>query len=184
AAWRRDGLPDLRMAVNMSAVQFRRGDVAETVIRALERSGLPARCLELELTESILLEGTESVMKTIGVLKALGVQLSIDDFGTGYSCLSYLKRLDVGDQGAIVKAIIQMGRTLQLTIVAEGVETHEQLSYLADHGCHEMQGYLFSRPVTAEDFRAVLRRKARPFAMLERERSAAAGVVTISPLLE
>lgn len=179
AAWRRDGVANITMAVNLSAIQFRRGAVVETVTRALTNSGLPPHCLDLELTESLLLDDTEAVRRTIGVLKDMGVQFSIDDFGAGYSSLSYLKRLAVnklkidqsfirdltgGDDDAVVKAIIQMGRTLQLTVVAEGVETADQLAFLAAQGCCQMQGYLFSRPLPADDVAEILHRPPRPLA--------------------
>jgi diguanylate cyclase (GGDEF)-like protein len=162
----------LVMAVNLSALQFRRGNLLETVADALERSGLPARYLELELTESILLHDMEAAMQTLHSLKAMGVKLSIDDFGTGYSSLSYLKRLAVDklkidqsfvrdltedpEDAAIVKAIIQLGHTLQLSIIAEGVETDAQLAFLRNYGCDEVQGYFFSRPVPPEEASGLL----------------------------
>lgn len=173
AAWRTAGLLLPTMAVNLSALQFSRGNILDTVKAALARSGLPARCLELELTESILLQDAEAAMKTLHSLKELGVQLSIDDFGTGYSSLSYLKRLSVDklkidqsfvrdlaagvDDAAIVRAILQLGHTLQLTIVAEGVETQHQLNFLTQYGCDQAQGYLFSRPLTAVAVEPLLR---------------------------
>ena len=167
--WRkRNRMPSMVMAVNLSAVQFKRGNIVETVIQALERSGLPAENLELELTESILLDDVEVVMETLHRLKDIGIKLSIDDFGTGYSSLSYLKRLAVDklkidqsfvrdmvvdpEDAAIVSAIIQLGHTLQLTVIAEGVETRAQLQLLKSLECNEVQGYLFSRPIPAEDF--------------------------------
>ena len=161
-------LPNMSIAVNLSALQFKRGNIVETVVDALTKSGLPANLLELELTESILLQDKEVVMRTLHELKGIGVKLSIDDFGTGYSSLSYLKRLAVDklkvdqsfvqtmaedpDVAAIVKAIIQLGHTLQLTVIAEGVEDDAQLALLRNYGCNELQGYLFSRPTPAEDF--------------------------------
>ena len=166
--WRDSGLPDLVIAVNLSAIQFKRGNILDTVSDALAQSGLPANCLELELTESILLQDIDMTMKTLQTLKKMGVKLSIDDFGTGYSSLSYLKQLAVNkikidqsfvrdlvddqEEGAIVKAIIQLGHTLQLTVIAEGVETESQLAFLRNYGCDEIQGYLFSRPVSADKF--------------------------------
>jgi diguanylate cyclase (GGDEF)-like protein len=172
AKWRRDGVADLTMAVNLSAIQFRRADVARTVQAALERSGLPPDRLELELTESVLLDDTETVRAAIAALKERGVRFSIDDFGAGYSSLSYLKRLAVdklkidqsfvrdlpttaddreSDEGAVIKAIIRLGTTLRLTVIAEGVETAAQRDFLTEQGCHQFQGYLFSRPLPAED---------------------------------
>lgn len=166
--WMDQGLPPLVVAVNLSALQFKRGNVLEMVSAALAASGLPARFLELELTESVLLQDEEATMATLRSLKALGAKLSIDDFGTGYSSLSYLKRLDVdklkidqsfvrdiltdGDSASIVEAIIQLGHILQLEVIAEGVETDAQLAFLRASRCDEAQGYLFSRPVTAEAF--------------------------------
>jgi len=166
--WQKSGLPDLAVAVNLSAIQFKRGNLLDTVADALKQSGLPAHCLELELTESILLQDIDVTLKMLQELKRMGVKLSIDDFGTGYSSLSYLKQLAVDkikidqsfvrdltndqDDGAIVKAIIQLGHTLQLTVIAEGVETGEQLAFLRNNGCDEIQGYLFSCPVPAAQF--------------------------------
>ncbi|MBI3432621.1 MAG: EAL domain-containing protein [Hydrogenophilales bacterium] len=164
--WMDHGLPPLVVAVNLSAVQFKRGNVLEMVSSALTDSGLSASCLELELTESILLQNVDATMETLRGLKALGAKLSIDDFGTGYSSLSYLKQLDVdklkidqsfvrdvqadGDGASIVKAIIQLGHILQLEVIAEGVETEAQLAFLRASDCDAAQGYLFSRPVPAE----------------------------------
>ena len=164
--WIDQGLPPLVVAVNLSAVQFKRGNVLEMVSSALADSGLSASCLELELTESILLQNVDATMETLRGLKALGAKLSIDDFGTGYSSLSYLKQLDVdklkidqsfvrdvladGDGASIVKAIIQLGHILQLEVIAEGVENEAQLAFLRAADCDAAQGYLFSRPVPAE----------------------------------
>ncbi len=167
-AWRKSGLPPLVMAVNISAVQFRRGDVEKTVIHALKASGLEPRFLELELTESVLIHDTELVLSTVQRLKRLGVTLSIDDFGTGYSSLSYLKRFDVDklkidqsfirdlstntDDMAIVRAIIQMAKSLNLKTIAEGVETEDLVTPLQMFGCDEAQGYHFAQPMTASAF--------------------------------
>ena len=172
-AWRQAGLPDLTMSVNLSALQFRRAGLIETVAGALARSGLPPHLLELELTETILLQDVENTLDTVRQLKALGVRLSIDDFGTGYSSLSYLKRFAVDrlkidqsfvrdintdpDDAAIVTAIIQLARSLRLGIIAEGVETPEQLAFLREAGCSEVQGYLFSRPLAPAALDAFLR---------------------------
>lgn len=178
AGWRAAGLGDLRVAVNLSAVQFRRGDLAEEVLDVLAESGLPASSLELELTESILMESTQRVLETVRELKAEGVGFSIDDFGTGYSSLSYLKRFDVdrlkidqsfirnvvSDAGdaAIVRAVIQMAGSLNLVPLAEGVEDEATLAFLRQHGCREAQGYLFGRPMPAEAFREYLQKRNRP----------------------
>ncbi len=160
------------VAVNLSALQFKRGDVLALVRDTLRSSGLPAHLLELELTESILLQDVDSTIATLQGLKALGVKLSIDDFGTGYSSLSYLKRLAVdklkidrsfvhdmltdAEGASIVKAIVQLGHTLQLTVIAEGVETQGQREALAAIGCDEAQGYLISRPVPPDDCLSLL----------------------------
>ena len=172
-AWRQAGVPDLGMSVNLSALQFRRAGLIETVAGALARSGLPPHLLELELTESILLQDVENTLDTVRQLKALGVRLAIDDFGTGYSSLSYLKRFavdrlkidqsfvrDIGtdpDDAAIVSAIIQLAGSLRLGIIAEGVETAEQLAFLHAAGCREVQGYLFSEPLAPTALEAFVR---------------------------
>ncbi len=173
-AWREAGNP-LVMAVNISALQFKRGNLLDTVSHALKRSGLPAEMLELELTESVLLQDTENAIAMLRRLKGMGVKLSIDDFGTGYSSLAYLKRLAVDklkidqsfvrdlqtdmDSIAIARAIVQLGHNLQLTVIAEGVETQEQLATLRDFGCDEAQGYLYSRPVPPSEFETFCMRK-------------------------
>ncbi len=172
-AWREAGLPDMTVSVNLSAMQFRRPNLIESVAGALNRSRLPPHLLELELTESILLQDAENNLDTVRRLKALGVRLSIDDFGTGYSSFSYLKRFVVDrlkidqsfvrdittdpDDAAIVRAIIQLARSLRLGIVAEGVETRAQLAFLREEGCEEAQGYLFTQPLPAAEFEAYLR---------------------------
>lgn len=168
AAWQGAGLPPLVMAVNLSSVQFRRGDIDQTVSRALEMSGLDAHFLELELTESLLLQNTDQVLATVQRLKRQGVKLAIDDFGTGYSSLSYLKRFDVDklkidqtfirdlahdeNDAAIIRAIIQMARSLKLRTIAEGVENAGMLAQLRLFECDEAQGYHFARPMPAPDF--------------------------------
>lgn len=167
-AWRKAGLPELLIAVNLSAVQFKRGDVLKSVIQALAESGLEPALLELELTESILIKDTEKVLATVRQLKSLGVKLSIDDFGTGYSSLSYLKRFDVDklkidhsfvrdmandpDDATIVRTIIQMAKSLNLSTIAEGVEDERQLALLRLQHCDEVQGYHFARPMPADEF--------------------------------
>jgi diguanylate cyclase (GGDEF)-like protein len=179
-AWQAAGLPELSVAVNLSALQFRRGNLIETVASALRESGIAPHLLELELTESILLQDVEHTLTTVRQLKALGVRLSIDDFGTGYSSLSYLKRFTVDklkidqsfvrdistdpDDAAIVRAIIQLANSLRLGTIAEGVETTEQLEFLQREGCQEIQGYFFSHPLAAENLRAFLlsHEKTRP----------------------
>jgi diguanylate cyclase (GGDEF)-like protein/PAS domain S-box-containing protein len=176
-AWKRAGLPALTMAVNLSAVQFKRGDVEQSVMQALEQTGLNPALLELELTESILIQNVESVLATVKRLKLLGVKISIDDFGTGYSSLSYLKRFDIDklkidqsfvrdlatdpDDAAIVRAIIQMARSLNLRTIAEGVESAEMQQQLRIFQCDEAQGYHFARPMPAQEMERYLAEKQR-----------------------
>jgi diguanylate cyclase (GGDEF)-like protein/PAS domain S-box-containing protein len=166
--WRLQGLPDLVVAVNLSAVQFRRGTLEQIVAAALRDSGLPSHLLELELTETILIKDTEKALATVRHLKNLGVKLSIDDFGTGYSSLAYLQRFTVDkvkiDQSfiadltddpsnvAIVKAIIQMAKSLGLRTIAEGVEVGWMLDYLAINQCDEAQGYHIGAPMPTDRF--------------------------------
>lgn len=165
--WTAEGLPELLVAVNLSAVQFRRGDLERSVVHALSYSGLDPAWLELELTESLLLDDTDAVIGALRRLKALGVRLSIDDFGTGYSSLAYLKRFAVDklkidqsfvrdiatdpDDAAIVRAIVSMARTLKLKVIAEGVESEDIARFLRIFNCDEAQGYHFARPMSAED---------------------------------
>jgi diguanylate cyclase (GGDEF)-like protein/PAS domain S-box-containing protein len=174
-AWQAAGLPDFVVAVNLSVVQFARGDVVEAVRTALQTSGLAPQRLELEITESVLLHDTDAALETLRALKKLGVTLSIDDFGTGYSSLAYLKRLPVDklkiahpfvkqlassrEDAAIVRAIIQLGHTLQLEVIAEGVEVEGQLRFLRTNGCNLIQGFLVSPPVSAQDFPQLLARR-------------------------
>ena len=168
--WRRAGLPPLVVAVNLSAVQFTRGDLEQTVINALEESGFDPASLELELTESILIGNSASILTTVTRLKSLGITVSIDDFGTGYSSLSYLKRFAVDklkidqsfvrdlatdpEDAAIVLAIIQMAKSLGLVTIAEGVEDEAMLKRLRLYQCDQAQGYLFARPMPADEFAA------------------------------
>ncbi|MES2947263.1 MAG: EAL domain-containing protein [Pseudomonadota bacterium] len=172
ALWHNTGGHKISVAVNLSALQFKRDDLEQSVIGALQESGLEPALLELELTESILISDTQSVLATVKRLKALGVQLSIDDFGTGYSSLSYLKRFEVDrlkidqsfvrdlatdrEDAAIVHAIIQMANSLGLTTIAEGVEDDAALARLRNYGCHMAQGYFFARPMPAQDLEAFL----------------------------
>ncbi len=161
--WLNLGQRDFRVAVNLSVRQFASGQLPELVARVLSESGLPAYMLELEVTESLALQSVASTLSTLHALKALGIKLSMDDFGTGYSSLAYLKRYplnslkidqgfvrnithDVGD-AAITRAIVAMAHSFGMSVIAEGVETPEQLDFLRQLGCEEFQGYLFSRPV-------------------------------------
>ncbi|MBN2824153.1 MAG: EAL domain-containing protein [Campylobacterales bacterium] len=168
ALWHDDG-KDFIVAVNISAVQFKRGDLAEIVKKALDMSKLNPKYLELELTESILICDTENILKTLRTIKEFGVQLSIDDFGTGYSSLSYLKRFAVDklkidqsfirdilkdkDDATIVKTIINIANSFNLKSIAEGVESKEVLELIREFGCDEVQGYYFAKPMKAEEFR-------------------------------
>ncbi|HEY8101708.1 MAG TPA: EAL domain-containing protein [Burkholderiaceae bacterium] len=168
AEWQLAGIDNIVIAVNMSALQFKHGNLEHSITSALRKSGLAPAFLELELTESILIHDTESVLATVKRLKLLGINLSIDDFGTGYSSLSYLKRFDVDklkiDQSfihnlethpedeAIIRAIIQMAQSLGLRTIAEGVEKESVASQLRMLGCDEVQGYFFARPMSAESF--------------------------------
>lgn len=160
------------MAVNVSAVQFRDEHFLESIFATLSETGLDPACLELELTESVLMEQPELAASTLKALRDNGVVVSVDDFGTGYSSLSYLKKLPLDilkidqsfvrqlsenpDDAAIAVAIISMGQSLNLRIIAEGVETAEDLEFLKAHGCDEAQGYYFSRPVPADQFAHLL----------------------------
>jgi EAL domain-containing protein (putative c-di-GMP-specific phosphodiesterase class I) len=172
AAWQAQGLPKVRVAVNLSAQQFYRGDIVRAVRDALEESGLAPEWLELELTESLTLDDTETTMRIMRELKAMGLKLSLDDFGTGWSSLSYLKRfpLDrikidrsfvrdiVSDHStaAIVHSILDLARSLDLDCVAEGVETTEQLDHLRNERCPGIQGFLFSQAIEADRVPALL----------------------------
>ena len=172
-AWQNAGLPPVSVSVNLSSVQFRKPDLYESVVRVLGESGLDPTWLELELTESLLMQNAESVVETLKRFRSAGIKLSIDDFGTGYSSLSYLKRFPIdalkidrsfisevttnSDDAALATSIILMGRSLKLRVVAEGVETESQLSFLRIMQCDEVQGYLFSPPVPAVEATAMLR---------------------------
>ena len=164
-AWHASGFPQLTMAVNVASRQFRDIHFGHTVRHTIESFDIPAHTLELEITESVLMENSDILMNMLKDLKQSGVSLAIDDFGTGYSSLSYLKRFPIDrvkidqtfvrdlstdtDDLAIVKAIIAMAKTLRLYVIAEGVETTEQLELLRREGCHEYQGYLFAKPMDA-----------------------------------
>jgi diguanylate cyclase (GGDEF)-like protein/PAS domain S-box-containing protein len=171
-AWQDAGLEPIGVSVNLSPRQFRSRNLLETVVGILAEERLDARLLELEITETTVMQRADEVVVMLGRLDAIGVRLAIDDFGTGYSSLSYLKRFPVhklkidqsfvrdisndGDDAAIVGAIVGMARALELHVIAEGVETRQQLDFLRKLGCDEYQGYLFSKPVSAEAFAALL----------------------------
>jgi EAL domain-containing protein (putative c-di-GMP-specific phosphodiesterase class I) len=170
--WHATGFPALHVAVNLSSKQLQQKNFAEVVKRALRESGLEPQYLDLELTESLLMQDMESAVAILKELKDLGVLISLDDFGTGYSSLSYLKRFPIDflkidrsfvkdiahdRYGAgIVRAIIVMAHTLGIKVIAEGVETSEQLGYLRDHGCDISQGYFCSKPLAVETFTELL----------------------------
>jgi EAL domain-containing protein (putative c-di-GMP-specific phosphodiesterase class I) len=168
--WVNQGIPFRTMAVNVSAVEFRNEHFLAGILATLEETRLEPHRLELELTESVLMKHIETAESILQSLRERGVQLAIDDFGTGYSSLSYLKRFPVNSlkiersfvqqisrkETGIVTAIISMGRSLGLRVVAEGVETKEEMQFLQLQECDEAQGYYFSRPVPSQDFAALL----------------------------
>lgn len=173
-AWQLEGFPPLKMAVNISPVQFYQDDFVQVVLEALQESGLEPQYLELEITEGIAMYQLDQVVDKLNTLRDLGVHISIDDFGTGFSSLNYLKRFPIDklkiaqqfvrditddpDDAAIVQAIMAMAHSLKLNVIAEGVETEEQLSFLLDVKCREIQGYIYSKPVPANEFHALLQR--------------------------
>lgn len=167
-AWQAAGLPRLCMSVNVSAIDFRQRGFVEGIEQVLKQTGLDPSLLELEITEGVLMQNVDATVTALNRIKAMGVRLAIDDFGTGYSSLSYLRRFpidvlkidqsfirglsrDIND-AALVSAIISLGKSLKLTIIAEGVETLEQLDFLKAHQCEEGQGYYFSKAVAPDDF--------------------------------
>jgi diguanylate cyclase (GGDEF)-like protein/PAS domain S-box-containing protein len=172
-AWADAGLPLPTMAVNISSMEFREDKFIESVFTTLSETGLDPKSLELELTESVLMKRAESAASVLKTLRARGVQIAVDDFGTGYSSLSYLRKFPINalkidqsfvrqitstpDDTTIVTAVISMGRSLKLRVVAEGVETHEELTFLRARLCDEAQGYYFSRPVRPEQFAKLLK---------------------------
>lgn len=174
-AWQIEGLAPIRVSINLSALQFRQPDFAETIARILQETDLDPgwEGLEMELTESLLVNNVEETIKTLHKLRAMRIKVSIDDFGTGYSSLTYLKRFPLfglkidrsfvsdlsinPEDAAIVAAIIALAHSLKLKVIAEGVETLEQLRFLRELKCDEMQGYLFSPPMPAADVAALLR---------------------------
>jgi diguanylate cyclase (GGDEF)-like protein/PAS domain S-box-containing protein len=174
-AWLRSDIGPIPIAINVAARQFTEADLEGDIARAIAANSIPAALLELELTESTLMVNTERTIGTLQSLKARGVQISIDDFGTGYSSLAYLRRFTIdkvkidiafirditinADDAAMASAIIKMAHSLRLEVVAEGVETAEQLAYLRHHGCDQVQGYYFSPPVPLTATEAMLRRE-------------------------
>jgi EAL domain-containing protein (putative c-di-GMP-specific phosphodiesterase class I) len=168
----------LTLSINVSAKQFHQTNFVAQVKTALQRNYINPRLLKLELTESMLLENIEDTIQTMIALGDLGIQFSLDDFGTGYSSLQYLKRLplyqlkidqsftrDIVDDSsdkAIVRTIIAMAKSLNLEVIAEGVETDEQLAHLINYGCKHFQGYLFGKPLPVEQFESILKPSENP----------------------
>ncbi|HAF55144.1 MAG TPA: diguanylate cyclase, partial [Thauera sp.] len=175
--WRAAGLPSLIVAVNISALQFRKRDFVPMVARLLAETGADPSCIELEITESALMEPSAELSERLQDLVDLGLTLALDDFGTGYSSLSYLKRLPIArlkidrsfvddlpgnaEDAAVTAAALSLARDLDMQVVAEGVETTAQRQFLAERGCHAMQGYLFSRPLTVDAFTDWIRANRR-----------------------
>src|SRR5687768_10748475 len=167
-AWQDTGLPPFVVSVNVSVRQFRQDNLVQTIAQVLRETGLDARYLEVELTESAVMHDADQFIAMLGEINDLGVQIALDDFGTGYSSLSYLKRFPVdrlkvdrsfvqdivtdSDDATIVRAIIALGHNLGLKVVAEGVETQQQLDFLRDNQCDELQGFYFGRPLPSDQF--------------------------------
>ena len=176
--WQKENLPRIRVAINLSSRQFQQRNLFKVIEGALNKTGLEPKYLELELTESIFLQRIESTIATLQKLHEMGIAISIDDFGTGYSSLNYLKRFPISilkidrvfvnditsnpDDAAIASAIITMAHSLKLEVVAEGVETEEQLQFLRTNHCDKMQGYLFSKPLPADELAQLLLKKQPP----------------------
>jgi diguanylate cyclase (GGDEF)-like protein len=172
-AWQNEGLPPVCMAVNLSARQFADENLLKDIVAALDQSGMKPELLELELTESMVMQNPERATRLLTAIKKKGVRIAIDDFGVGYSSLAQIKHFPIdtlkvdrsfirdlagnAEDRAITEAIIAMGKSLSLTVVAEGVETQEQLNFLSEHSCDAMQGYYFSRPIPQEQFASFLR---------------------------
>lgn len=172
-AWQDAGLPVMRVATNLSVRQFRQTDINQTIRRILKETGLDPRYLEIEITESLVMQDSDRVLRFLKEIKEMGIHLAMDDFGTGFSSLSYLNRLPFDtlkidlsfvrditsnpNSAAIAKSIIAMAHSLHLKVIAEGVETEGQLQYLRDLKCDEIQGYYFSRPLPAEEFGELLK---------------------------
>jgi len=175
-AWHLAGYGDMTVAVNISVRQFEQANLCDVVMQALAAAGLAPRFLELEVTETAVMSRPEKATGILEQLRQLGVRISLDDFGTGYSSLNYLKHFPIhslkidqtfvrdittdADDAAIAKLVIALGHEMGHTVIAEGVETEAQLKFLREHHCDEMQGYLFSRPVAADAFTALLEQQA------------------------
>ena len=186
-AWRDSRLGPSRICVNVSARQVEQPGLVRAVAGALAEAGLPPQCLHLELTEGAVMRQLESVGVTLAELREMGVGISVDDFGTGYSSLGYLKRFPIDtikidrsfvrdvttdqNDAAIVTTVIAMARGLNLRVIAEGVETEAQLDFLRENECHEFQGFLLSRPVSAAEFEVLVRERQSPQAKVLRLKS-------------
>ncbi|MGE5413693.1 MAG: EAL domain-containing protein [Syntrophomonadaceae bacterium] len=188
--WHEKGFPELTVSVNLSSRQFQHTDLVSQVTQALGETGLEPNKLDLEITESNAMQNAEHSINTLWGLKKQGVRISMDDFGTGYSSLNYLKRFPIDrikldqsfvrdlpsdkDDAAIAMAVIAMGRSLELEVIAEGVETEEQLAFLKGHQCDQLQGFLLSKPLAADDFDRFLDESRDPVATRDRARFARA----------
>jgi EAL domain-containing protein (putative c-di-GMP-specific phosphodiesterase class I) len=168
--WQQKGMAPITVSVNLSMRQFRQEALAGSVDDALRRSGLDPRWLEMELTESLVMQDTETAIRVLERLREIGVELSVDDFGTGHSSLAYLTRLPISalkidqsfvqaikgtgqsDEGIVAQAIISLAHNLKLKVVGEGVETAAQFEFLKTHACDEVQGYHFARPMPVAEF--------------------------------
>jgi EAL domain-containing protein (putative c-di-GMP-specific phosphodiesterase class I) len=181
-AWQRQGLPPVCMAVNLSLRQLLDDNLLEDIKTVLKETGMEANLLELEITESMVMHNPSRLISLLTKIKEMDVRLAIDDFGTGYSSLAHIKHFPIdtlkvdrsfirnipqdSEDKAITEAIISMGKTLSLTVVAEGVETEEQENFLREHVCDEMQGFYFSKPISADHFADLLRTHESPFKKL------------------
>ena len=173
AEWQRSGVGLVQVAVNVSALQLAEDDLIQEIERSLKTHQVEAQWLELELTESSLMVSTPHTIASLLALKDIGVKISIDDFGTGYSSLAYLSRFPIDklkidiafikmvthnpQDAAIARTIIELAHSLDLQVIAEGVETREQLEFLTDNGCDQVQGFLFCRPLPANELERLLR---------------------------
>src|SRR6185436_3645051 len=172
-AWQRAGLAPVCVAVNLSPRQFADENLLMDIDTVLQETGMDPSLLELEITESMVMGNVDRAARLLGAIKERGIRLAIDDFGTGYSSLAQIKRFPIDtlkvdrsfirelqtdpEDRAITQAIISMGKTLSLTVVAEGVETEEQQTFLREHACDEMQGFYFSKPIGGDEFAGFLR---------------------------
>jgi EAL domain-containing protein (putative c-di-GMP-specific phosphodiesterase class I) len=194
--WQDEGIPAVSIAINVSTVQFRQENFCELIRRVLNETGLDPHYLELEMTESIFLADADETLSVIQELKAMGLTLAIDDFGTGYSNFNYLRQFRISklkidrsfirdvavnpDYVAITTAIISMAKSLNLKVIAEGVEDEAQMSFLRAHQCDEIQGYYFSKPLAVDKVAAKLRRHFRGLTCIDSPEPSAMN--TLSPL--